>query len=369
MTSGSAAQADEARLEHLGQIEDLFDEYAPEFDEQLLSKLEYKVPALLRELLERHSPDRRWRRALDLGCGTGLAGAEMRELVGEHLAGVDVSAKMLARCAAERAGVYDDLERGELSAPRAARSPESATTAVAADALRASTAARRARSARRATARPTTTTSGRSRTLRAARVRGLRCSALSLEQLEVRREHEAAAVRASEAAAAAAAAARGGEGERRQPPPAAAAAGDSPTPPCAGALAEPRTPRRVRGARRWRRGGRWSRRGRDTAERRRRARAGLAAASPRRNLERRPPRRVARGSTPSWARAAVTSRAWSRSASAWRGASALGWPRRTRRDRPWRPVRAPSLTDQHGAAARKRAAAARGRRTAPSRAA
>ena len=34
MTSGSAAQADEARLEHLGQIEDLFDEYAPEFDEQ-----------------------------------------------------------------------------------------------------------------------------------------------------------------------------------------------------------------------------------------------------------------------------------------------------------------------------------------------
>ena len=66
---------DAARLELLEQIEDLFDEYAPEFDEQLLSKLEYKVPALLCELLERHSPGRRWRRALGAGRhGLLLAG-------------------------------------------------------------------------------------------------------------------------------------------------------------------------------------------------------------------------------------------------------------------------------------------------------
>ena len=49
------------------------------------------------------------------GGGTGLAGAEMRELVGEHLAGVDVSAEMLARCAAESGGAVEGDTTGMAS--------------------------------------------------------------------------------------------------------------------------------------------------------------------------------------------------------------------------------------------------------------
>jgi predicted TPR repeat methyltransferase len=47
--------------------------------------------------------------ALDLGCGTGLAGAAFRDCV-EHLGGVDLSAGMIAQ--ARTKGVYDALHVG-----------------------------------------------------------------------------------------------------------------------------------------------------------------------------------------------------------------------------------------------------------------
>ena len=51
--------------------------------------------------------------ALDLGCGTGLAGAAFRPIVA-HLTGVDLSPGMIARCRAK--GIYDRLETAELAA-------------------------------------------------------------------------------------------------------------------------------------------------------------------------------------------------------------------------------------------------------------
>jgi predicted TPR repeat methyltransferase len=48
---------------------------------------------------------------LDLGCGTGLAGAAFRDRV-DRLTGVDLSAAMID--AARRKGLYDRLETGEL---------------------------------------------------------------------------------------------------------------------------------------------------------------------------------------------------------------------------------------------------------------
>jgi predicted TPR repeat methyltransferase len=88
-------------------VRDLFDGYAENFDQSLVGNLEYNVPELLKKAcLAQVGTEYRFRRAADLGCGTGLAGVQFRELVGE-LSGVDLAGKMVAK-AAER-GIYDQL--------------------------------------------------------------------------------------------------------------------------------------------------------------------------------------------------------------------------------------------------------------------
>lgn len=80
----------------------LFDAYAEEFDEALAVRLGYKAPQLVAEALK----GRRFARALDLGCGTGLSGAALRPLA-DRLEGVDLSAGMIDK--AREKGVYDAL--------------------------------------------------------------------------------------------------------------------------------------------------------------------------------------------------------------------------------------------------------------------
>jgi predicted TPR repeat methyltransferase len=88
----------------------LFDQYAPRFEEHLVNGLGYRAPALLRdavaELCARTNRRMHFARALDLGCGTGLAGAAFRDCV-EHLEGVDLSPGMVAQ--ARQNGIYDAL--------------------------------------------------------------------------------------------------------------------------------------------------------------------------------------------------------------------------------------------------------------------
>jgi predicted TPR repeat methyltransferase len=55
---------------------------------------------------------RRFPRALDLGCGTGLCGPLLRPMT-ERLEGVDLSGNMLSK--ARALGVYDRLIQGELA--------------------------------------------------------------------------------------------------------------------------------------------------------------------------------------------------------------------------------------------------------------
>lgn len=93
-------------------VRTLFDHYAPHFDQHLKVNLEYRLPALLRACFQNylaHSPARH--RMLDLGCGTGLCGIELRDF-GTSLIGVDLSPEMLKR-AANRA-IYDDLVCDEI---------------------------------------------------------------------------------------------------------------------------------------------------------------------------------------------------------------------------------------------------------------
>jgi predicted TPR repeat methyltransferase len=93
----------------------LFDQHAPRFDESLLQHLDYRGPQLLVEAVAAvaRSAGRgaRFAAMLDLGCGTGLAGAAFRAQV-DYLAGIDLSAAMIDE--ARRKAIYDRLETGEL---------------------------------------------------------------------------------------------------------------------------------------------------------------------------------------------------------------------------------------------------------------
>ncbi len=109
-------------------IRALFDGYAPRFERHLVAGLRYVGPALVAEVLPAEPP--RFESALDLGCGTGLAGAAIAHRVG-RLAGVDLSPAMLAQARAK--GCYDRLVAAELGAFLREEPAASADLCIAAD--------------------------------------------------------------------------------------------------------------------------------------------------------------------------------------------------------------------------------------------
>lgn len=105
-----AVAAGDAAVPHL-YIARLFDGYAKAFDSHLTGALGYRTPGVLAALAVKHAGGGgggapRWARCGDLGCGTGLAGVEVRRFV-DALEGVDLSAKMVEEARAR--GLYDDL--------------------------------------------------------------------------------------------------------------------------------------------------------------------------------------------------------------------------------------------------------------------
>nr|WP_250811943.1 methyltransferase [Neorhizobium tomejilense] len=90
-------------------VEGLFDDYADRFETALVEKLGYCVPAKLAALVMPHGP---FANTIDLGCGTGLFGAEIRGGTG-RLEGFDLSLNMLAKAQAK--GLYDHLGQSDLS--------------------------------------------------------------------------------------------------------------------------------------------------------------------------------------------------------------------------------------------------------------
>ena len=88
-------------------VENLFDRYAYKFDQSLVEKLSYDIPEVITQLaVEKHGGGSLGS-ILDLGCGTGLTGEEIRAHC-TNLEGIDLSRKMLE--IAKSRGIYDKLE-------------------------------------------------------------------------------------------------------------------------------------------------------------------------------------------------------------------------------------------------------------------
>lgn len=88
----------------------LFDSAAHIFDQQLVHGLRYQLPQEIAKQIISFYPNKKFS-LLDLGCGTGLLGAQLGKLQG-RMVGVDVSPKMLEQ--ARRYSLYDNLEVADL---------------------------------------------------------------------------------------------------------------------------------------------------------------------------------------------------------------------------------------------------------------
>ena len=93
-------------------VKNLFDDFAERFDDSLVKKLDYKLPFLMKELILKLNPTRnKFKKVIDLGCGTGLSGKGLRD-VSNNLTGIDISENMVAK--ARELEVYDHLIVGDI---------------------------------------------------------------------------------------------------------------------------------------------------------------------------------------------------------------------------------------------------------------
>ncbi|HKQ10530.1 MAG TPA: methyltransferase, partial [Rhizomicrobium sp.] len=94
-----------------GYVRHLFDQFSADYDERMIGQLAYAAPQILFDLAALVMPGRKKLAVLDLGCGTGLAGAVFKPLAAQ-LDGVDLSPAMIAKARAR--GIYDSLWVGDL---------------------------------------------------------------------------------------------------------------------------------------------------------------------------------------------------------------------------------------------------------------
>lgn len=117
-------------------VQTLFDQYAPRFEASLVGDLGYRGPALLfRAVLSVRSATGKpayFRRAIDLGCGTGLAAAAFKRSV-DRFVGVDLSPRMIER--ARATSLYAELDVADMLQGLRARPDASAELILAADAM------------------------------------------------------------------------------------------------------------------------------------------------------------------------------------------------------------------------------------------
>jgi predicted TPR repeat methyltransferase len=97
----------------LDYVEGLFDNYAAKFENSLVDNLEYKIPKVIAEIIIKDSKFDLLGPIMDLGCGTGLFGMEIKQFC-EHLEGIDLSEKMLNE--AKKKNIYNKLTKEDILA-------------------------------------------------------------------------------------------------------------------------------------------------------------------------------------------------------------------------------------------------------------
>ena len=114
----------------------LFDQYAPKFEAALVDDLGYRGPALLFKAVLSVRADIRkpalFKRAIDLGCGTGLAATAFAAQVDEFT-GIDLSPRMIER--ARDTGLYAEVEVAEMVEGLRSKPDVSADLILSADAV------------------------------------------------------------------------------------------------------------------------------------------------------------------------------------------------------------------------------------------
>lgn len=86
-------------------VETLFDQHAEVFEDVLVEQLGYHVPMLVRQHLQALGLGP-FKRMLDLGCGTGLTGGTLRDIVAD-ITGIDISENMVE--IAHEKDIYETL--------------------------------------------------------------------------------------------------------------------------------------------------------------------------------------------------------------------------------------------------------------------
>jgi len=119
-----------------GYVQALFDQYAPRFEATLLGDLGYRAPQLMfKAVLSVRAKAKKpafFKRAIDLGCGTGLGAAAFAKEV-DHFIGIDLSPGMIEQ--ARAGGLYAELEVADMVESLRDRSEASAELMLAADAM------------------------------------------------------------------------------------------------------------------------------------------------------------------------------------------------------------------------------------------
>ena len=94
-------------------VKNLFDNFAAKFESSLVDDLEYKIPRVIAEIIIKDSKFDLLGSIVDLGCGTGLFGVEIKQFC-EHLEGIDLSEKMLDE--AMKKDIYNKLIKEDILA-------------------------------------------------------------------------------------------------------------------------------------------------------------------------------------------------------------------------------------------------------------